>query len=96
MMDKMKMRMMAMGQKGKEMPFSPEALMKLKAKKEGDGMDSMLSQLMAGHGKEEMGEPMQSMEEESDETPQEDIGALSPEEINLVMAYRKKMGKVGA
>jgi len=95
-MNKMKMRMMAMGQKGKEMPFSPEAMMKLKAKKEGAGMDSMLSQIMGSHGKEEMGEPEQGMEEESGEVVQEDIGALSPDEIKLVMAYRKKMGKVGA
>jgi hypothetical protein len=84
-MDKLKMRMAALGGKAKEMPFSKESMMALKAKKEGDGMESMLAGLMGGE-KEESEMPGEEMEME--------VGELSPEEKMLIMAFRKKKAVV--
>jgi hypothetical protein len=86
-MDKMKMRMAALGGKSKEMPFSNEAMSALKAKKQGDGMESMLASLMGGD-KEETEMPGEEGEVEME------IGELSPEEKMLIMAYRKKKAVV--
>lgn len=80
-MDKLKMRMAALGSKEEKMPFSKESMMALKAKKEGDGMESMLAGLMGGE------------KEESEEMEME-IGELSPEEKMLIMAFRKKKAVV--
>ncbi len=82
-MDKLKMRMAALGGKEEKMPFSKEALGALKAKKEGDGMESMLAGLMGGEKAEGEEEKMEA-----------EVGELAPDEIQLILAYRKKKAVV--
>jgi len=82
-MDKMKLRMMAMGKKEKEMPFSKESMEKMYAKKKEGSMEEMMGGMMA---------PKEGMEEgsESGEYAEMDLGELSPEEKHLIVMFRSK------
>lgn len=89
-MDKLKMRMAALGGKAKEMPFSKESMMKLHAKKQGDGMDSMLASLTG----EDKNASLPGAEMEDPAHEMQEVGELSPEETMLIMAFRKKKAAV--
>lgn len=81
-MDKMKMRMAALGGKHKEMPFPKEKIDAMRSKKHGEEYSQMAEGLMKeDSGEEKEGEAME-------------MGELSPDECKLVMAYRKKKAQV--